>query len=235
MCLKVLVNCASNQSNLPAFNSSFNRSDVISTVLPLTNGRHVVPALHSKMLLALINPLLNAEQLHFLKINATEARNLVSLLKQAMESTECGFSLTTMLKVFIWLSHQYQNHNLIESDDTHFSNFERQLCHVAIEIFTSNIQLLMKEGLIPVLRKILCETKKCAVQVLASRLIWCLAHNPETKAILLNSEPCMVEILQQHHIDQASVQELHLASHCALWKLGVLTCTKGNNHCVLRK
>ena len=203
---------------MPAFNASYSSSPIIISALPFTHGQEFSLALCSKMLVALLNPLLSASQLLALKLNKEEARVLVYLLNQALESPfqiAQGISLLNVLRVMIWVCHQYSSTERSLPDDC--SEFEKQLCHSSSEL-QINAELLLEGGLLPVLTKLLTSTDS-VIQVIAARLVWCLAHNSNVKPQISNNSDIVSALQHLHDLD--SSQELHLAAHCALWKLGL--------------
>lgn len=219
LCLKILINCASVSSNLPAFNSTLSQSDVIVSVLPLTHGQHSNLALCSKILLALINPLLDCEQLRALKLTSDEADMCVSLLNKAVVdshhlSQEC--SLLTFLRATIWFVHEYSRKDKTLNTET-CSDYEKKMDTVSHEL-ESNAHLLVEKGLLSILKAVFQLNGKEELQAAAARLTWCLAHNDLIRTQILKNKD-IVGALQsgQTHLSP----KLSMASFCALWLLGV--------------
>lgn len=205
---------------MPGFNTGFNRSDTIVTVLPLTNGQQSNLALHSKMLLALLNPLLDCEQLRALKLTQSEASTLVSLLNQAVEDPyhlAQDSTLLSLLKAVIWFTHEYNRQDDIIGKTC--SEFESKLGSVAHEL-KLNLQLLVDEGILSALKPVLKLNGQEELQASAARLFWNLAHNTSVKKQILNDTD-IVGALQDIHILPSP--KLNVASHCALWLFGSLT------------
>ena len=211
--IKVLLHSA---SHLPAFNTKFGSSAIILFLLKVSNLKSPV-SVFSKMLLALLNPLLTAKQLLSLKLTEKAANLLVVMLKLAFDSSLRlqGLNRPTILKCLISFTHQYSSTERSVTDKC--SEFEKHLHDASVEL-QSNAELLANSGLLPVLAELL-RAPDYAVQILAVKLVWCLAYNPSAKQLILR-EPGMIESLQCGHSPE-SAEELHLAAHCALWKLGL--------------
>ena len=217
LCIKVLINCASNSSNLPAFNGSYSRSDIVVLVFPLAHGHHSDLALSSKMLLALLNPLLDAEKLHALKLTREEAKCCVHFLSDAISTTShlaYDFSLLTFLRMVSWFCHEY--HKEEKKAYKHCSSeYEKHLITVSNEL-KSNAQLLVEEGILSILKSVLCSSLPEDVKSAASRLLWCLAHDMDIKARIMDDVD-IVAALQD--INSNPAHKLSLSSHCALFLL----------------
>jgi len=218
MCLEILINSASNPSNLPAFNSNLSQSDAILLVLSLTHGEVANLALHSKMLLALLNPLLDCEQLRALRLTKNEANDCVSLLRRALEDpyhVAEDFSLLTILRAVVWFTHEhYRQDKSLGKEEC--SNYESNLVSVSQEL-RCNIELLVGEDMLSVVKAVLKLDGKEELQAMAARLLWCLAHDPAVKEQIL-SDSEIVEALQD--VEKYSLSK---ASYCALWILGLQT------------
>ena len=227
LCLKVLINLASTPTNLPAFNSTYSQSDIIVLVLPLTNGQHSNLALCSKLLLALLNPLLDCDQLYALKLIREEAKMLIPRLSEAIldphhVSQEC--TLLTLLRAVVWFVHEYHRTDKT-LDMKSCSEYEKTMIDVSQEL-ESNACLLVEEGLLPVLKSALKLFNEEEIQVTATRLVWCLTHNKSIRAKILDDTE-IVHILKDKQ--NALSPKLNMASFCSLWHLGVQTngtCTK---------
>ena len=189
--------------------------------MPLTHGHDSKLALHSKMLLALLNPLLDCEQLHALKFVKSEASEFVSLLNQAVEDP-ChlaqDFSLLSLLRVGIWITHEYNRKNEALAKES-CSKYENKLNSVSHEL-KSNLKLLVEEGILSVLKSVLKLSSQEQLQATAARFIWSLSHDASVKAQILEDAE-IIGALQNFHT--LSSLELKLASHCALWLLEILT------------
>lgn len=219
-CLKPLINCASDPSNLPAFNSIFSQSDAILSLLPLTHGETPDLALHSKMLLALLNPLLDCEQLRALKLTRDEAGTCVSLLRKAVEHPYHlaeDFSLLTVLRALVWFTHEFSRQDK-SSGKKPCSAYESKLVSVLQEL-RCNIELLVKEDVLSVVKAVLKLSGEEELLATAARLLWCLAHDTAAKAQILSDNEIVqaLQEIEKHH----SSPKLKLASHCALWLLGL--------------
>lgn len=216
LCIKVLIMCASNPSNLPVFNSSFSQSDIIISILPLTHGQCSDLALHCKVLLALLDPLLDCNQLSALKLNRSEANACVSLLSRAVIAPDHvwqDLTLLTLLRAVIWFSHEHHNQDpkLMSRD---CSQYEEKLVLISSEL-KANIQLLVEEGVLSVIEDAL-KLNNQDVRVTAVRLLWCLVHSPNIK-LKVKQDAAIVKALQAIH--SCLPTELSVATHCALWIL----------------
>ena len=229
LCLEVLINCASDPSNLPAFNTCYDRSDAIISVLPLTHGQNSSIALSSKMFLSLLNPLLECEQLGTLKLSRTEATACVSLLNIAFVTPHHmvqGSTLLTLLKVMIRLTHEYHRKCVKTMDEKKWkkwkrcSDYEQKLLSVSIEL-KSNIQLLVEGGILWVLERILNSSLRDEIKVTAIQLLWSLAHSGTAKPLILENLRIIkaLEDVSNH----VSSPEMIVASHCAIYLLGLQT------------
>lgn len=225
VCLKTLINLASNPTNLPAFNSYYCKSDVIVTVLPLTYGECPELALRSKMLLGLLNPLLDSEQLGALKLVKDEASTCVSLLQIALKDVHHmaeDFSLLAILNALIWFTHEYHRQSKISGSKA-TSGFESKLVSVSQEI-RCNIELLVEQGILSAVKDMLKLRGEEELQytVAAAKLVWCLAHDTATKTKMVNDSE-MIECLQEASKLLSPTVELKLTCHCALLLLGMAT------------
>jgi hypothetical protein len=220
LCVKIFINLASDLSNLPGFNSGYSQSNIITLVLPLTHGQHSNIALHSKIFLALINPLLNCEQLHALKLSTkSEASMLVSLLNQAVGDPyhlAQDFTLQSVLMAMIWFTHEYSRPERTPSKKK-CSEYEMKLNSVSCEL-KSNLHLLVDEGVLPAIGAVLKLNGQEKLKATAARLLWSLAHEASVKTQILN-DAAMVETLQGFR----KFPSLQVASHCALELLGIQT------------
>lgn len=216
LCLKVMINCAANSTNLPAFNSGFSKSDTIVSILPLTHGQQCDSALYSKMLLSLINPLLDCEQLKALKLCRKEANTCVSLLQQAFEDPfhmVQDFTLLTILNSVVWFTQEYSRKDIAPDKSEYESKMESVL-----QELESNIKLLVEEGVLPILKSVLKLLGQDDLQEAASRILFNLAHDSTVQAQIL-ADIEMNGILQEIHMQCLS--KLHKASYGALWLLGL--------------
>ena len=203
---------------MPAFNTTFNQSDVIVSVLPLTHGQHPILALYSKMLLALLNPLLDHEQLRALKLTKEEANSFVSLLNEAITNPyhlAQDSRLTTFLWGIVWFTHEYDRKGTTPDKKT-CSEYQNILVTVSHEL-ESNAQLLVGGGLLSVLKPVLKLDSQQDLQSIAMRLIWRLSHDNSIKTKVLNDADIMRSL---QDVQLQSSPELSIASHCALWLLG---------------
>ena len=213
-----MINCVSDSSNLPAFNSNISQSDSVLSVLPLTHGQMSNLSVRSKMLLALLNPLLDCEQLHALKLTKSDANILISLLSQALEDSyhlAQDSTLLTLLRVMIWFTQEYSK----PLGKKACSEYENKLNSVTDEL-KSNLQLLVKEGILLALKPVLKLNGQEELQAAAARVIWNLAHNAEVKSLILNDSD-NIGVLQDLHT--LPLPKLSMATHCALWILGLQT------------
>ena len=208
----MLINCASDSANLPAFNTTFSQSDVIVSILPLTHCQQPVLAQCSKMLLALLSPLLDSEQLLALKLTKDEANSFISLLNEAVMNP-ChlaqGFSLLTVLRCMIRFTHEY-NRNDTNLDKKVCSNYQNLLDTVSCEL-KHNAQLLLEGDLLSVLKHVLKLSIQQELQCVVMRLIWCLSHDTSTKDKILQDND-IVGALRDAKVPEASV-----ISHCAFY------------------
>lgn len=203
---------------MPAFNTTFNQSDVIVTVLPLTHGQHSILACCSKMLLALLNPLLDHEQLRALKLTKEGANSFVALLNEAVVNPyHCAqdSSLLTILQGVMWFTHEY-NRKGTALDRKVCSEYQKKLDSASHEL-ECNAHLLVEGGLLTVLKLVLKLDGQQELQSIAMRLIWCLSHDSSVTTKILN-DVGIVRTLQDGQLH--SSPELSIASHCALWLLG---------------
>ena len=216
LCIKVLIMCASNPSNLPAFNSCLSQSDIIISVLPLTHGQYSDLALHCKMLLALLDPLLDCNQLHALKLTRSEANACISLLSGAVVApnhVSQDVNLLTLLRAMIWFSHEHHKQDpklVIQS----CSQYERKLILVSNEL-KCNMQLLVEEGALSVIEDAL-KLNIQDVRITAARLLWCLVNCPSIK-LKVKQNDAIVQALQNIHHNLPP--ELRVATHTTLWVL----------------
>ena len=184
-------------------------------MLPLTHGQHSKLAVLSKMLLAVLDPLLDCEQLGALKLTMNEANTYVSLLSEAVAAPANNFqgsTLLTYLKVMVSFSQEYhrQDGKLLLRN---CSEYEKKLVLVSDEL-KANAELLVKGGILPVLSGILKLHDKIEVRVLAMRLLWCLTHNPTVK-IQIPENDDILQALRSFNISQSP--KLHMAAHCTLF------------------
>ena len=211
----MLINCASDPANLPAFNTTFNQSDVIVSVLPLTHGQQPVLAHCSKMLLALLSPLLDHEQLRALKLTRNEANSFICLLNEAIENPyhlAQDSSLLTFLRCMIWFTHEY-NRKGTNLDRKVCSDYQKVLDSVTLEL-EHNSRLLLEEGLLSVLKCVLKLDSQQELQSVAIRLIWCLSHENSTRTAILK-DPDIIRAIKC-----VSSPELSVTSYCTLYLLG---------------
>lgn len=211
----MLINCASDSANLPAFNTTFSQSDVIVSVLPLTHGQQPVLAHCSKMLLALLSPLLDHEQLRALKLIRNEANSFISLLNEAIANPHHlaqDSSLLTILRCIIWFTHEH-NRKGTNLDKKVYSEYQKVLDSVSLEL-EYNTQLLLEEGLLSVLKHVLKLDSQQELQSVAMRLIWCLSHDNSAKTTILKD----ADIVRA--IQCVSSPELSVTSYCTLYLLG---------------
>lgn len=208
----------SDSSNLPAFNSNLSQSDAIVTVLPLTHGEHSNLALHSKILLALFNSLLDCDQLRALRLTRNEASKFVSLLHQACVEDPYhlaqDYTLLTLLRALIWFTHEYSS-----QDKTLISNYEKKLKSVSDDL-KSNPQLLIEAGILSALKPVLKLKGQEDLQATAVRLLWSLAHDASVKKQILKDSDSL-ETIQD--IYTCSSPKLNMVSHCTLCILGLQT------------
>ena len=181
----------------------------------MTHGQHSNLAVLSKMLLALLNPLLDCEQLCALKLAMNEAKHCVSLLSEAFAVPANHFqgsTLLTYLKVMVGFSQEYhrQDGGLLLRD---CSEYEKKLVLVSDEL-KANAETFVKCGVLSVLSEILKLHIEIEVRVLAVRLLWCLSHNPTVK-IQMSKNGDILRALQCYNLSQSP--KLHMASHCALF------------------
>lgn len=192
------------------------------TVLPLTHGEHSDIAYCSKILLALLNPLLDCEQLRALKLTSKEANTIVSLLSQVAK-TSCyivqDFTLSTILRAMIWFTHEYSRKDKLV-DMEKCSEYESKLNSVSCEL-KSNIALLMEEGVLSALKPVLKLDGQEELQAAATRILWCLAHDSSVQSQILKDID-IVGALQIFHTSSSS-PKLYAASHSVLWLLGLLS------------
>lgn len=169
------------------------------------------------MLLALLNPLLDCDQLHALKLTRNDANTCISLLSDVVlvcDHPVQGHSLLTLLNILIWFSHQYHR-QVLNTSKRNCSEYEKKLDYVSNEL-RSNVQLLVEEGVIPVLSHVLKVSIHDEIRTSAARLLWCLAHSQTVKKQMLEY-PTIIEAFQG--LQANTIIELKLASHCALYLL----------------
>lgn len=87
---------------------------------------------------------------------------------------------------------------------------------VAHELKT-NLQLLMEEDILLVLKPVLSLKGEEQLQAAATRIIWNFAHDTKVKLLLLNDAD-IIGVLYT-----LPLPELNMATHCALWLLGLQT------------
>ena len=170
------------------------------------------------MLLALLNPLLDCEQLRALKLTKKEASTCVSLLRKAVEDPYHlveDFSLLTILRSLVWFVHEYHRQDKDLSKKKACSEYESKLVSISQEL-RSNIELLVEEGVLSAVKVVLKLDGKEEFRAVAAKLLWCLAHNTIVKAQIL-SDADLVGILKE--IEKCSSTELNMASNCLLWLL----------------
>ena len=188
--------------------------------MPLTHGQHSNLALHSKMLLALLNPLLDCEQLHALKLTQGEANKLVSLMNQAVEDPyhlAQDATLLSLLRVMIWITHEYSRGNTTPGKKKS-SEYEKKLKAASLEL-KSNPIMLVNEGILSVLKPVLKLRHNEELQATAAQLLWSLSHDTSVKTKILDDNE-IVGALQEIHT--LSSLKLKMASHCTLWLLGIV-------------
>ena len=181
----------------------------------MTHGQHSNLAILSKMLLALLDPLLDCEQLSALRLTMNEAKHCVSLLSEAVAVPANyfqGSTLLTYLKVMVGFSQEYhrQDGKLLLGD---CSEYEKKLVLVSDEL-KANAELFVKCGVLSVLSEILKLYVEIEVRALAIRLLWCLSHNPTVK-IQISENGDILLALQCYNFSQSP--NLHMAAHCALF------------------
>lgn len=185
--------------------------------MPLTHGQSPSLALHSKMLLALMNPLLDCEQLHALKITRSEANELVSLMNEAVED-QCHLAqdttLLSLLRVTIWITHEYSRKN--ETLDK-CSEYQNKLNTVSHEL-KSNNKVLAEEGILSVIKSVLKLSLQEELQETSARLLWSLSHEAIVKTQILNDTEIVGALQDIYTLPSI---KLKVASHCALWLLGI--------------
>lgn len=214
LCIKVLINCASDSFNLPAFNSSYSHSDVIILTLPLTHGQFPSLAFNCKMLLALLDPLLDCDQLRALKLTKNEANMCVSLLSKAVSDPthqEQELTLLTYLRVMVSFSQEYhrRDQELLRKG---CSKYEKKLLSVSNEL-KANIQMLVEGGVLSVLKDLLKAGTQDEVRMTAIKCLWCLAHNPTIKMKILENVD-VVKALQCVPVNLSA--QLNLTSYLVL-------------------
>ena len=211
--------CAVDRSNLPVFNSAYGRSDIIVTLMSL-NVENPEIAINGKMLLALLSPLLNCEQIQILAISRAEAKICISRLKRALEdpnhmAEDC--SILTILNGLIWLTHEYHNGKIVKKN---CSNRESQMI-AGMQKLTKNIEFLVEEGLVSVLTTILKLKGKEEVQATAARLVWSLAHVSSVKMQIYNNHEIVAVLNIQKQCNLSS--EFKTAVRCVLHILDLQT------------
>ena len=214
-----MISCASDPSNLPGFNSILGQSDAILLLLPLTHGEISNLALHSKMLLALLNPLLDCKTLHALKLTKGEASGYVSMLRKAAEDAYHvvdNFSLLTILKTLIWFTHEYHRQDKIPGKKP-CSEHENELVSASQKL-KSNIGLLVGEDVWSAVKVVLKLDGNEVFQALAARLLWCLAHDAAVKGKVL-SDAEIIGTLRD--FGKYSSPELKMATYSISWILGL--------------
>lgn len=214
------MSCASNPDNLPAYNYAYSRSSIILSLLHFVNGQDASLALLSKMLLALLSPLLNAEQLYALKLTLAESRACVNILVEATKSPNlaaAGCTLLTTLKILIWLTHQYyrQSNNQKDAGDG-ISDFVKQLSHAA-DSLKGNVHLLVECGIMSAVEEVFTQVRSNRIQLAAARLVWSLSHTIGSNLIKQKFFG-IVEGLKSH--SETPLPELQQAVQCTLWILG---------------
>lgn len=192
-------------------------------MLPLTHGQHSNLALNSKMLLALLYPLLDCEQLCALKLTNDEASTCVSMLREAATAIAHhlnGTDLMTYLRVMVCFT---QEHYRLDPKLSHknCSEYEKKLSLVSDELKT-NLELFVKSGVLSVLSEILKLKDQIEVRIMAMRLLWCLAHSPTVtvKTQILENDD-IVQALQSS--DETLTPKLYMASRCVLALVDHLT------------
>lgn len=198
---------------------------MIVLVQPLIHGEYPDIALHSKMLLALLNPLLDSDNLHALKLTNREAKSCILLLKDANTAPyhlAQDVHLLTVLRAVTFFSHEYHRQNKSKKDDKKkgikkISEYEMSLSTVSDEL-KSNIELFIEEGILPVLNSLLDPKFDKEVQAATMRLLWCLSHSPAVRKQMMENAD-MIAILRDMQAHPSS--ELSQPSHCILWLLGV--------------
>ena len=199
----------------------FSQSDVILPLLPLTHGENPAIALHSKMLMALLNPLLDCEQIYALKLTQKEGCSCVSLLKKAVEDP-CHMaeeiSLLTILRALIWFTHEFHRQEKGEGNNKVGSEYESKLVSVAQEL-RSNISLLIGESVLLVVKAVLKMSCSEELQAVGARFLWSLVHDTAAKAQVL-ADIEIVECL--HGFEKHSSLKLKMASQRVLQLLGFI-------------
>ena len=168
------------------------------------------------MLLALLNSLLNCEQLRVLKLTKSEAGTLVSMLNLAVQDPyhlAQGSTLLTVLRAMIWFTHEYRPSKI--PDKKEISEHEIKLNYVTHEL-KSNLQLLVNEGVVLALNSVLNIKGQEELQATAARLVWSLAHDAHVKKT--SDDTDIVRALQDVH----TFPSFQMASHSALKLIGFL-------------
>ena len=171
------------------------------------------------MLLALLNPLLDCEQLLALKLTRDEANTCVSLLRKAIEDPQQmaeDFSLLTILRAIIWFIHEYHRQDKSLKKNA-CSEYESKLVSVSQEL-RCNIELLVGEDVFPCVKVLLNLSGKEELQATAARLLWCLAHDAAVKMQILTDNEILGALKDA---ENQSSPKLKMASHCVLSLLGL--------------
>ena len=144
----------------------------------------------------------------------------MSLVREAVENSHHlaeDVSLLTLIKALIWFTQEYHRQNKSVGKKAPCSEFESKLATVSQEL-RFNVKLLVEEGVLSAVKAVLKLTGKTELQVMATRLLWCLAHDTSIRPQIWSDSELVgvVEDLERQHSPQ-----LKKASHSVLWLLGL--------------
>ena len=145
----------------------------------------------------------------------------VSLLSAAVQHPHHlveDYTLLTFLRALIWFTHEYNRQDKTQKKKK-CSDFEDKLTSVSQEL-KCNIQLLVEEGMLSAFKSVLSLNGEDELQATAARLLWSLSHETTVQTQIQLNHPDIVEVLQDIHT-HSSLPNLNMASHCALWILGL--------------
>ena len=162
------------------------------------------------MLLTLLEPLLDCDQLRALKLARNEANVCVSLLSEAVKAHTLEVKEATLLthvRVVVGFSQEYhrQDQKLLHES----SEYEKKLVLVSNEL-KANVQLLVESGLLSILKDLLEVIVQDEVRITVVRLLWCLCHDPAIKAQVLGDSD-IVGALQKTYVNLST--DMTVVSH----------------------
>lgn len=223
--LIALLNIAYDPTNYPAFFFS----KAIPEIIPYIHVSNFNLASTAKFILSCLHLHLDCDQLLSLRLNKIEAEYCVDTFKGAISSpdfTADGFAAHELLQILRNLTHPcvfFESNPSAtvgklktekEDEKTKMSYFDCKMCEAAEELM-GNCSDFIHFGLVPVLESSL---KHEMFRTLACRLLWNLLYQDSVKENISTNYPGIVKLLVA--MQDSSLPEDQLLSHCCLWRLG---------------